>query len=66
MPEKNVIPLTSARPAALAASQPRYLQLAQTLLREIEAGKYAVGTQLPTEFELCEQFGVSRATAREA
>lgn len=66
MPEKNVIPLPSARPAALAASQPRYLQLAQTLLREIEAGKYAVGTQLPTEFELCEQFGVSRATAREA
>jgi GntR family transcriptional regulator len=52
--------------SALGASQPRYMQLAQTLLHEIESGKYAVGTQLPTEFELCEQFGVSRATVREA
>lgn len=54
------------RPLALAAAQPRYLQLAQTLLNEIESGQYPVGSQLPTEFELCEQFGVSRATAREA
>ena len=66
MPEKNVVPLSNARPLALAASQPRYLQLAQTLLNEIEAGKHPVGSQLPTEFALCEQFGVSRATAREA
>jgi DNA-binding GntR family transcriptional regulator len=36
------------------------------LLNEIESGKYAVGSQLPTEAELCAQFGVSRATAREA
>ncbi|WP_353236088.1 GntR family transcriptional regulator [Diaphorobacter ruginosibacter] len=51
---------------AVLGSQPRYLQLAQTLLNEIESGRYPVGTQLPTEFELCEQFGVSRSTAREA
>lgn len=51
---------------ALGASQPRYLQLAQTLLTEIEQGRYPVGGQLPTEFELCAQFGVSRSTAREA
>lgn len=54
------------RAAALGAAQPRYLQLAQTLLNEIESGHYPVGSQLPTEYELCEQFGVSRATAREA
>jgi DNA-binding GntR family transcriptional regulator len=66
MPDKNVVPLANTRPPALAASQPRYLQLAQTLLNEIEAGKHPVGSQLPTEFALCEQFGVSRATAREA
>lgn len=59
-------PIAHARPAALVASQPRYLQLAQTLLNEIETGKHPVGSLLPTEFELCEQFGVSRATAREA
>ncbi|WP_313302207.1 GntR family transcriptional regulator [Diaphorobacter sp.] len=51
---------------AIVGGQPRYVQLAQTLLNEIESGKYPVGAQLPTEFELCEQFGVSRSTAREA
>jgi DNA-binding GntR family transcriptional regulator len=66
MPKKNAPALPSVRPAALAISQPRYLQLAQTLLNEIEAGKYPVGSQLPTEFALCGQFGVSRATVREA
>ena len=54
-------------PAASASLHtPRYVQLAQTLLNEIGSGRYPVGTQLPTEFELCEQFGVSRSTAREA
>jgi GntR family transcriptional regulator len=66
MNDKTLTSATSVRPVALAASQPRYMQLAQTLLNEIEGGKYAVGSQLPTEFELCAQFGVSRATAREA
>lgn len=46
--------------------QPRYLQLAQTLIAEIEAGTYPVGDLIPTEFELCEQFGASRFTVREA
>jgi len=66
MPEKNVVSISSTRPLSLAVGQPRYLQLAQTLLNEIEAGKHPVGSQLPTELVLCEQFGVSRATAREA
>ena len=46
--------------------QPRYLQLAQTLINEIEDGRYPIGTLLPTEFELCDQFGASRFTVREA
>lgn len=50
----------------LATPQPRYLQLAKTLISEIEAGRYAVGELMPTEFELCEQFGASRFTVREA
>jgi DNA-binding GntR family transcriptional regulator len=58
--------MTAPRPLALATGQPRYLQLAQTLLNEIESGQYPIGSQLPTEFALCAQFGVSRATAREA
>ncbi|WBO21292.1 GntR family transcriptional regulator [Sphingomonas abietis] len=46
--------------------QPRYLQLAQTLIAEIESGRYPVGGLIPTEYELCDQFGASRFTVREA
>jgi GntR family transcriptional regulator len=51
---------------SLIGQHPRYLQLAQTLLNEIQAGRYPVGALLPTEFALCEQFGTSRFTVREA
>lgn len=54
------------RMTPLLNQQPRYLQLAQTLINEIRSGRYAVGTFLPTEFDLCEQFGASRHTVREA
>jgi DNA-binding GntR family transcriptional regulator len=50
----------------LTAPQPRYRQLAQTLVSDIRSGRYAVGSMLPTEHELCEQFGASRFTVREA
>ncbi|WP_061138786.1 GntR family transcriptional regulator [Caballeronia fortuita] len=48
------------------SQQPRYMQLAQTLVNEIQSGRYPVGSTIPTEFELCEQFGASRSTVREA
>lgn len=44
----------------------RYLQVARALRKEIVDGVYPVGSQLPTEHELCERFGVSRYTIREA
>lgn len=44
----------------------RYLQVARTLRKEIVDGVYPVGSQLPTEHDLCERFGVSRYTVREA
>lgn len=50
----------------LGATQPRYRQLAQTLINEIRSGKFRVGSHLPTELELSEQFGASRHTVREA
>jgi len=49
-----------------ARSRPRYRVIADRLLREIASGKYAVGTLLPTEIELCARFGASRYTVREA
>jgi len=45
---------------------PRYGQIYQTLRQSIAAGRYAVGATLPTEAELCAEFGVSRFTVREA
>jgi len=44
----------------------RYKELRQILADEIATGKHAVGGRFPTEFELCDRFGVSRHTVREA
>lgn len=44
----------------------RYMQVARTLRKEIVDGVYPVGSQLPTEHELCQRFSVSRYTVREA
>ena len=51
---------------APANGQPRYLQIAAELTQAIAQGVYPVGARLPTELELCERFGISRFTAREA
>jgi DNA-binding GntR family transcriptional regulator len=50
----------------LTSGDHRYLQVARTLRKEIVDGVYPVGSQLPTEHELCERFAVSRYTIREA
>jgi GntR family transcriptional regulator len=47
-------------------AQPRYIQVAKELKDAIAKGTYAIGAQLPTEQGLCEQFKISRFTAREA
>jgi DNA-binding GntR family transcriptional regulator len=44
----------------------RYKELRQILADEIADGTFAVGGKFPTEYELCERFGVSRHTVREA
>lgn len=45
---------------------PRHQNVARTLMREIVEGVYPVGSKLPTEHELCRQFGASRHTIRVA
>lgn len=47
-------------------SQPRYQDVADILIDEIADGAFPVGSMLPTELDLCERFGVSRYTVREA
>lgn len=49
-----------------ATADHRYLQVARTLRKEIVDGVYPVGSQLPTEQQLCQRFSVSRYTVREA
>jgi DNA-binding GntR family transcriptional regulator len=50
----------------VSSADHRYLQVARTLRKEIVDGVYPIGSQLPTEHELCERFSVSRYTVREA
>lgn len=45
---------------------PRHALVARSLVEQIGAERYRVGELLPTEAELCRQFGVSRTTLREA
>jgi GntR family transcriptional regulator len=59
-------PPKSAADAQEGNGQPRYLQIARDLKRGIADGTWPVGARLPTELELCEQFGISRFTARAA
>ena len=49
-----------------AERQPLYLQVAHNLSKAIAAKRFAVGSLLPTEEELCAEFDVSRHTIREA
>ena len=43
-----------------------YERVARDLVEAISGGRYPVGSRLPTELELCEQFGASRNTVRAA
>jgi GntR family transcriptional regulator len=49
-----------------ALRRPRYLEMADELIRAIEDGRYPLGSTLAPELELCDEFNVSRFTARAA
>lgn len=46
--------------------QKLYLQLYDILKRKIESSEWTIGSQIPTEEDLCKMFNVSRATVRTA
>ncbi|MDT5399285.1 MAG: GntR family transcriptional regulator [Mycobacterium sp.] len=54
------------KPVALMAGAPLHRQLFLVLHDEIARGAIPAGNPLPTEQELCDQFGVSRITVRRA
>lgn len=48
------------------STPPRYQQVADAIQAKIESGAHPVGDAMPTEQALCEAYGVSRYTIREA
>ncbi|WP_322057923.1 GntR family transcriptional regulator [Paraburkholderia sp. J63] len=60
-------PITDAPEAPMFdVPQPRHVDLARTLMQDIREGRFAVGDMLPTEAELCAQWGLSRYAVRQA
>jgi len=49
-----------------ADTVPRYRQIAESIRRDIDVGRYAPGERLPSEGALARAFGVSRGTLRQA
>jgi GntR family transcriptional regulator len=45
---------------------PLYVQLREILRRDIENGRYRIGEQIPAEQVIVKQYGVARATVRQA
>lgn len=60
----DALSLIAAEPLDHEADAPLYQQLEQRLLGLIASGALDAETPLPTEMELCEAFGLSRATVR--
>ncbi len=46
--------------------EPAYMQIARTISEQIATGAYRAGDRLPSESELCTEFGVSPMTVRRA
>jgi GntR family transcriptional regulator len=49
-----------------ASDRPIYKQIADALRQRLDGGEYGAGDKLPSESELMQQFGASRATVRKA
>lgn len=54
----------AAQPLEAGSQTPLYHQLKQRILQLIATGSLDASTPLPTERQLCERFGLSRATVR--
>jgi GntR family transcriptional regulator len=48
------------------AQRPMYQKIAEDLRNQIDSGVLASGAQLPTELDLCDRYGASRNTVRDA
>ncbi|MGE4337372.1 MAG: GntR family transcriptional regulator [Pigmentiphaga sp.] len=66
MPDSPVDPITFDAGSSSRSGVPLYMLVAETLIRDIQSGRYPVGNLLPAEREIGQRFGVSRHTTREA
>lgn len=58
-------PASALTPVTRTALRPAYVQIASQIRRVVDEQAVEPGTQVPTESELVERFGVSRMTVRE-
>lgn len=65
-PSFDTLRINPSQPSRLAYSIPLYIQIAESLISQIESGELAPGAQLPAERELSERLGVNRMTLRRA
>lgn len=64
--EDIAAPAAGPTSSGIARRQPLYVQIAATLAAQIAQGEHPVGSLLPTEAELQQQFHVSRYVVRQA
>lgn len=57
---------TDRPPRPFTSPLPLYVQIAETLIEQIESGQLPPGSRLPSERELSKQFGVNRMTLRQS
>lgn len=51
---------------SMTSHQPIYYQLKQIIIEAIQSGEYKANDKLPTEKELCDKYGISKAPVRQA
>jgi GntR family transcriptional regulator len=66
MPKNKGVPQTEGVANLSRSAIARYIQLATLFRRRIETGYWSVGEQIPTVEELATEYGVARATIRQA
>jgi DNA-binding GntR family transcriptional regulator len=66
MSEHKSKPTRPSARKAVPTKPVRYIDLARDLTEAIASGRFPVGSLLPTEFELCDQYCASRHTVRMA
>jgi len=59
-------PTADAPPTVGGEPVPKYFRIKQAVLERIRSGAWPPGAMIPSEVELCREFGVSRTTARKA